>query len=317
MWQPWSKILEALGRFRIPFGPSRAAVTVGQPGATDAQGGSEWMRYRSGEALCDVWGPLPETPWECFHCVPLFASLDALDRVGTDKGARNEPWPTAPEQAAHLELPPHLDTACQGEPLGDDWVRSGVWVILDLAGYPSIALAARLVAAGYQPVCTFNHWPHPQGLIRAENLLAGLLRFAPVISAVRHRLSPASPPVWICDRDRLGQRPARPREFDNRYYLDDASLPGPETLRRAGIRHLVCIVPERSSTPMADLRAYFAGLRKEGFTEIHGAALSDPDLTPFDLRAAPEDETFKDAEYQRSASGGFGRLIPEPSSGGG
>ncbi|HHY86728.1 MAG TPA: hypothetical protein GYA07_14525 [Verrucomicrobia bacterium] len=46
----------------------------------------------------------------------------------------------------------------------------------------------------------------------------------------------------------------------------------------------------------------------------HCAALSDPELRPLELRAEPALEPFRSARYQRSAAGGFGRLIPEQSS---
>jgi hypothetical protein len=86
------KMLDALGRLRFPFGPPKAAVTVGRPGATDARGGFDWQRYRTAEALYEVWGPVPGSRWEPYHCVPLFAAVETL-RSG-------EVWPTAPEESS-------------------------------------------------------------------------------------------------------------------------------------------------------------------------------------------------------------------------
>jgi hypothetical protein len=313
MWQPLSKILDALGRVRLPLGPSKVAVAIGQPGAVDVRGGFEWRTYRTAAALYDLWGPLPETEWEAYHCVPLFAVLDHL-KSGGWPSATGEPWPTAPEQAAQFEVGPHLESVASREPLGANWATGGVWVILDLPGVQSVALAPRLVRSGYQPVCTFDHWPHPYGVLKPERILAQLLRFAPAMAEARAALQPNNPPVWICDRDRLGTRPGSPREFDNRYFLDDSILPGPEALRRAGITHIVCIVPEVTMNPLPDLHAYFEALRKEGFSDIHGAALSDPELRPFDFGPRSTPSHFKGQGYHRSDSGGFGRLIPEESS---
>jgi hypothetical protein len=316
MWQPLSKILDFIGRLRLPLGPPTAPVRIGSPDSVDARGGLDWRRYQTAEALYEVWGPLRETAWEPYHCVPLFAALDVI--APANSPARSiEPWPTAPEDAAKIETAPHLDGAARSEPLGREWAESGVWVILDLPGVESVPLAARFVLAGYQPVCTFDHWPHPAGLLRPEKILAQLLRFAPVVAEARGRLRPENLPIWICDRRRLGTRRGNPNEFDNRYYLDDSVLPGSGTLRKAGIEHVICIVPDAEERPLEDLDAYFAALRREGFNDIHGAALNDPELRLFTFPAAPGPRRFTGEGYQRSAAGGFGRFIPEESSSGG
>ena len=314
MWQPLSKLLDTLGRLRVPQGPPKVTIRIGTPGSVDALGDFEWRNYKSPEALYRVWGPLQDSPWEPYHCVPLFAALESIKPDAHQSQTASGPWPTDPAQATQMEIGPHLDGAAQAKPLGQAWVDAGVWVILDLPGTQSVPLAARFVLAGFQPVCTFDHWPHPQGLLHPELILAQLLRFAPVIGRARTTLAPGNPPVWICDRDRLGTRPGQPHEFDNRYFLDDSLLPGPEALRRSGIRQIICIVAEPTMRPLEDLHACFEQLRKEGFSEIHGAALSDPELRVFDFAPLPVPSRFQTEGYQRSASGGFGRLIPEQSS---
>ena len=54
------------------------------------------------------------------------------------------------------------------------------------------------------------------------------------MSDVRRELVDQSPPVYICDRNRLGTTPGRPRDFDNRYFLDDSILPSRSDERRVG-----------------------------------------------------------------------------------
>jgi hypothetical protein len=313
MWQPLSKLLDSIGRFRLALGPSKAAVQIGFPGADDALGGFDWKNYRSAEALYEVWGPASGSVWEPYHCVPLFAALDAL-KPAKWPATPNEAWPTAAEEAARIETGVHLPGATAREPLGREWAEAGVWVILDVPGVVAVPLAARFVLAGYQPVCTFDHWPHPAGLLKPERILAQLLRYAPIVAEARQQLHPASPPIWVCDRERLGRGPGMPRDFDNRYFLDDSILPGPDALRKAGIRHVVCIVPEPWMHPLEDVQAYLEGLKREGFPEIHGAALNDPELRTFDFSPVGAPRRFAASSYQRSAAGGFGRLIPEESS---
>lgn len=310
MWRPWWKLLNALGRFRLPHLKGTMKLNVGDPAAGDAQLGLDWKRFLSAEALYDVWGPPMGSPWRSYHAVPLFAVLRNLkaELVG----------PTSTESASAVETNTHAVEAPTGRALGAGWVEARRWVILDLPGPLSVPLAVRLVAGGFQPVCTFDHWPNPAGLVKGELVLAQLLRYAGLMEQQRQLVGPGAPPVWICDRARLGNPGAkRTGVYDNRYYLDDAALPGVEALRAAGITGILCVLPSNVSKPSDDLCAYFRDLKQLGFHEIQGVAVDDTELTPFEFPHSVFDAKFDDSTYGRSAAGGFGVLIPEPSSGGG
>ncbi|TVR49479.1 MAG: hypothetical protein EA425_12205, partial [Puniceicoccaceae bacterium] len=230
----------------------------------------EWKDFAGAEALYDVWGPVADSPWVSYHCVPLFAAIDApaVSQIG----------PLDPDTAAALERGPHLGACPALEPLGAAWTDSGSWVILDLPGPASVALAIRFLAAGFQPICTFNHWPHPKGLLQPEQVLAQLLRYAPAADRLRKNLLPGSPPLWICDRHRLGTRPGLPREFDNRYYLEDALLPSRAQLEAAGIRQVIYVQPGPRDRPLPDIGDHLHQLQKSGFTTIFSTHLEDPEL---------------------------------------
>jgi hypothetical protein len=196
-------------------------------------------------------------------------------------------------------------------------VARETWTILDLPGPRAVEAGAWLVsAAGCQPVCTFDNWPHPRGLLRPEETLAELLRWATTVAEARRRLQPSSPPVWICDSERLGGREGRPREFDNRYYLDDSILPGPGLLGRSGIRRAVYATFAGEQVPVIDLEAYFADLLAAGVEVLH-VDLGDPQLEPRPFSAPRTPRPPPRAGFHRSAAGGFGSEVPEPSSGGG
>lgn len=267
---------------------------------------TDWKRYADAETLFDVWGPPPGSLWTPYHCVPLFAALQSLrkDHFG----------PTPTTQANEIESGELLEGAVHLKPLGEAWAGERAGVLLDVPGPQSVALAVRLVAAGYQPICTFDHWPHARGLLKPEIILSQLLRHAGSIAKLRNGLRPDAPPLWICDSDRLGTRRGHPDEFDNRYFLDDSILPSAETLAQAGIARLICVVPTALHTPRDDVRAYFRDLKKIGFHHIDGAALNDPALTRFEFPLGVFDIKFSQIGYKRSNAGGFGRLIPEPSS---
>ncbi len=330
MWQRWSSFLEALGRLRVPIITQSPSVTVGDSGGEDAEGGRGWQAYTRTEALFQVWGPLDGSPWEPYHAVPLFAALD-----------RQKPRSVGPTPQAELAegtagtggralgrdrgfvLPPHVRP---GQP-APAWAEPDTMVVVDLPGRTSVEAAAWLVtSAGLQPVCTFDHWPHRSGLLRAERVLAELLRWATTIVNARGRIATDAPPLWICDSTRLGTRRGRPGEFDNRYYLDDSILPAAKVLRRAGIRRVVYLGWDGSldsddapgptgEVPVADLVEWFTELLSDGVLVLH-CPVSDPDLRLRPFQAPPKRPRFSVRGYRRSAAGGFGTEVPEPSSSG-
>jgi hypothetical protein len=305
MWQPLSQILEAIGQLRVPLWKFRIKTPAGHPAASDAKGEMYWKRYLSAEVLYDVWGPVPGSPWESYHCVTLFAALDRLLKTGIG--------PTDPSVAAQLEE--NLGNPAMGKVKTPGWAGPGVFALIDLPGPQSVTLGAHLIRSGMQPICTFDNWPHPAGLLSPEKIVPQLLRYASLIDSQRHLLSPTSPPVWLCDRNRFGFGPGKPRDFDNRYYLDDSVLPGADILRASGIETVICVVPTSGEILKDDLRFYFATLKQHGFNTLW-THLTDPELRLMELAVRPHKKpAFQ--EFKRSSAGGFGAMIPEPSSGSG
>jgi hypothetical protein len=313
MSRRWFAPLEALGRLGLPSilpqALFRRPLAVGDPGAADALGGRGWKDYLDPARLFDVWGPHPDGPWGPYHCVPLFAALDRL--------VRNEVGPAVPPGSRHRPAsPPELPAHARPGAPAPAWWTPSTWTILDLPGARSVEAAVWLVGAtGAQPVCTFDNWPHEKGVLKPELALAELLRWATTLEQARPRITPQAPPLWICERERLGERPGRPREFDNRYYLDDSVLPGPGVLRRHGIERVVYVVPDAADQPMADVEGYFGELLLAGIDVFRvGLGAADARVVPFASRRTAR--PLKRTGYRRSAVGGFGTLVPEPSSGG-
>jgi hypothetical protein len=187
-------------------------------------------------------------------------------------------------------------------------------VIADLPGPLVVPVGVWLVGAGHQPVSTFDNWPHPRGVLAPERILAQLLYWASAVAELRAGLGPGSPPAWLCDRQRLGERPGRPGEFDNRYFLDDSLLPGPGLLRQAGIRRAVYLTAGGGDPPLADVDPYFQDLERAGI-EVRHAALEDPELGLAPLPARRPAQLLP-ASFRRSSAGGFGTVVPQPSQGG-
>lgn len=302
MWRPWSKLLELLGRASLPLPYTRRPVRVGSPEAPDALGGRVWRRYADPEELFAVWGPVPGSAWAPFHCVPLFASLERILPEGVGPPPPEEPAP---------EPPGHARPGAPEPP----WRAADTWVVADLPGPFVAPVGVWLIGAGHQPVCTFDNWPHPLGVLQPERILAQLLFWAPVVAELRPRLGLGSPPAWLCDRQRLGERRGRPGELDNRYFLDDSLLPGPGVLQQAGIRRVVYLTPGAADPPLADVDPYFKRLEQAGL-EVRQSSLEDPTLGLAPLVAAPRAQ-LRTEGYRRSSAGGFGTVVPQPSEGGG
>lgn len=293
-------LLKWMAGLRLPlWWGSRLSLSVGELNALDAVGSLEWKKYRSAMALFDAWAPAPGSLWEAYHCPTLFASLDQISAETV--GVAPDTW--FPEWLrGSLPLP--------------RWLDSQTWLILDASGLISTAVAAGLADLQLcQPVCTFDNWPHPRGLLKSEVLLAGLIRFAPVVARARRSFHKGLPPVWVCDSQRLGKSPGRPREFDNRYFLDDSILPGHEILRQHGLQRIVYAKPRLSDSVTPDIVAYLESMRKLGLEIWHMGLASEDDWTsgPEPLEPVPL-PNFNESGFFRSTAGGFGVPIPEPSS---
>lgn len=304
MWERWSRFLEGLGRLRLRF-PGMKRHPIGDPFAPDAQGGERWREFLRPEELFRVWGPLEGSPWEPYHSVPLFA---ALDRVPSGTAG---PTPVREREARRGPATVIPGAAVPG------WVDRSTLTILDLPGPRTVEAAVWLVSgAGMQPVCTFDHWPHPKGVLRADLVLAELLYWAGTLEGARGRIQAEAPPLWICDSERLGTRAGKPGEFDNRYFLDDSTLPGAGFLVRAGIRRVVYLSAAEGELPVVDLEAYFTDLLTAGIAVLRVNEL-DPTGEPVPFSAPPSPRPPPRSGFLRSAAGGFGTSVPLPSSGGG
>ncbi len=288
------KLLEGIGRIRLPMIRLKARLVVGRPGATDFRRTFDWRDYLDARALSRAWGPRPGSDWLPFHCITLFAAVDYLkhDAVGP---CDTDPWPL-------------------GVYVHPAWIDASTLLLVDLPGPASVALGAALGAHGCDLVCTFNNWPHPKGVIRPEDTLAALLRYASWLS--RKRVAPAAPgPVaWLCDAGRLGTKKGRPGEFDNRYYLEEAVLPGLRYLKDRGITSVVYLSADPGKV-RADLGGYLHFLQKDGIRVMQVLAAETGHLSPPEPYSLPA-PSFSTMGFFRSSAGGFGAPVPHPSSGG-
>jgi hypothetical protein len=294
MWSPLLKLLESIGRIRFPFMRVRTRLTVGRAKSPDARGTADWKKFLKARTLSRVWGPYPHSPWVPFHCLTLFISIDYLkpDEVGP---CETDPWPVRAYRAP-------------------DWIDSDTLLVVDLPGPKTAALGAALGMSGCDLVCTFNNWPHPKGVLKCEQTLAALLRYASLLEEKRVASPTAGPVAWLCDSERLGTRKGKPGEFDNRYYIEDGVMPGTNLLRAHGISKIVYL-SDGSADIKADLGVQLYAYQKDGFEVCRSLVTDDGALSKPKPMEVPT-PLFIKMGFFRSSAGGFGSPVPHPSSGG-
>lgn len=134
------------------------------------------------------------------------------------------------------------------------------------------------------------------------------------------RLPPDAPPAFLLDSlRRIGQGPVIPRRFDNRSISFPTDFPSANFLLSAGVRRAV-LVQEGGTQPQPDL-AHTLRRWQEAGLELRLDTLADtgPSL-PLDVRKPSGFRNLWHAflsrmGFRRNALGGFGGMVPEPSSG--
>ncbi|MGK3994290.1 hypothetical protein [Sorangium sp. So ce1024] len=124
-------------------------------------------------------------------------------------------------------------------------LRRDIAVIVDLDGPESVAFAAG-AAEAFEPVFTFDNWPHPRGVVRAHLTLAAAAYYQPLFA--RAQPGPRAT-MFVLDRQRLSPYSDDATQFDNRYV---ARLPAADALWARGVRHVLYVVPTEAVTTESD-----------------------------------------------------------------
>lgn len=265
--------------------------------------------------LYAAWAP-DGARWSPWVKPVLFATLDEPIAV-LAPAARDVDW-----------APPawRLD----GEPAGDATYRQAdepgprvpgdTALVLELAGVLSLETALALAAVGYRPVPILSATPSPYSappLVDVRSLQSLLVAGASLLRDLA--LPPDAPPAFVLDAGRLPQVSARPGQYDNRSLVFPQDFPSAAHLREGGIGRVLVV---STSTPVArDLSHVLvpwrdAGLSLESQRPERGAAREAPVLQATEPGSMIY-RAFALLGLARSAAGGFGAVVPQPSSGGG
>lgn len=211
----------------------------------------------SSAELAQRWQLAPASPWARYHKGTLISSVDPMAGHATLPDVRSlEVVREADAAAAHL--------ARVGLPSDTVW-------LLDLRGAASAAFASRLSRDAREPIApvvTFNNWPSGDGVVPADETLAGLLAFPPRLPPPEQDAIQRAHPVFLLDSWRLAYRFDDPGDemFDNRYMLMPSDLPDAETLRARNITRIVYVVEDLDDAEVEedDLNASFRAWQAAG-----------------------------------------------------
>jgi hypothetical protein len=241
------------------------------------------------EDLFALWAP-PESPWSVWAKPVLFADAPPLPKT-------DEP----------LNIP-----------VAENFPRpSSTAAIVDLDGARSLIVGLALAKIGYRPVPLYNSGIEAAMLVNMFPIGELLSYGAGTLS--RCTIGDNAPPAFLLNADRLdhGEDAKHPGRYDNRWCVVPQDMPSAEFLKDSGIRQVALLSKEVKDDLAHILRRYQdAGL----------SILCAPDLGTAPVSITVEKpEFYKSLLYRlqaytglrRNAAGGFGAIVPEPSSGGG
>lgn len=114
-------------------------------------------------------------------------------------------------------------------------------LIVDLPGPEAVAFAAG-ASSIFDPVFLFDNWPHPRGVVHAQDTLSAAAYYQPLFSQARSTFGKSARlPMFVLDRGRIATYRDDATEFDNRYV---AKLPTSAAAMRAlNVSHVLYVVP--------------------------------------------------------------------------
>jgi hypothetical protein len=243
------------------------------------------------EELFQAWAP-ESSPWSTWAKPVLFAHVD--------------PEGVAPEPLAaweDLTWLPDRPTA----------------LVVDLPGAEAVRLGVTLAAHGWQPVPLFNGVPGPFAVVTLGELEGAVVSGAERLAGAA--LPAEAPPAFLLDARRMavGIDPA-PGLFDNRWLAFPQDFPSARFLVSRGITAAMLV---SETGKVADDLAHVLLRWQRGGVALSSKRNDQPG--PAAQLKVRQPRGFRSMLHRvlaivglrRNAAGGFGAIVPTPSSGGG
>jgi hypothetical protein len=199
--------------------------------------------------------------------------------------------------------------------------------VIDLPGERSVMLGVAMAYKGYRPVPLFNCCTGPSAVLDVRPIVRAILAGAEALDVLN--LPWDAPPAFLLDAHRTtgGGQKVAPGMFDNRWITLPQDFPSANLLLSKNIRRAI-LVQDRPGQPRDDL-AHVVLRWQEAGVAIEGTALDPSAMTPVSAPTQPlkisKPAWFGAMFYtvlatmglRRNSAGGFGSVVPHPSSGGG
>jgi hypothetical protein len=217
---------------------------------------------------------------------------------------------------------PHVASAAGSAPVDLFWVPEAggrTAIVVDLPGLQSLQAGVALARRGYRPVPLYNSSVGPSALVDCETLARQLAADAHAIREIG--LKADAPPAFLLDANRMTPAvPPKPGAFDNRWVVFPQDFPSATYLRARGITEVLLLHEGREAAEdLAHVlrRWQENGLRMQSAAPLERGRISDLVVKrPSGFRRAWY-RVIAAAGLRRNNAGGFGGVIPMPSSGGG
>lgn len=242
------------------------------------------------------WAP-DGVAWAAWAKPVLFAHLNELVETAPpaeDVGTRDVAWLPGPDR--HTAL------------------------IVDLPGAEAVWTGLALARTGYRPVPVFNGNYAARAEVPVEDTMHALRAAASVFPSTGIAMD--APPAFLIDSRRMALAvPLSPGVFDNRWIVLPQDFPSVVFLRTHAVSEVV-LVQRGGQYPPDDLAHVLLRWQQGGVT-VRRADLETRSAPDALLLQTPS--MFRRAWYRaiavmglrRDNTGGFGAVIPDPSSGGG
>lgn len=231
-------------------------------------------------------------------------------------------WSAWAKPAMFAGMPPHDETRAALGAFPDlPWAPAAtkqMGVVVELPALESVTAGLVLARAGFQPVPLFNTTTGANSALDLSPLHVLLCEGAEMLRD--NRPLPAAPPAFLLDSNRLTPtRKLEPGVYDNRWVIMPQDLPSANFLLGHGISQML-VVQRGTRTPARDLalvlRRWQDGGIRLAFVPAEGTSPPEP-LTVAKPRwfGALTYRALMLVGLRRNAAGGFGAVIPHPSSG--
>ncbi len=266
----------------------------------------------SPEALYARWAP-DASPWSPWVKPVIFTEVkrEPVGDVPAEVDRVDVSWAPDPmveeveAEAGYREAPERARVAA----------KDRAALIVDVPGAHGAVLGLALVRRGYRPVPLYNGVAGGRHGYRATDIARVLASGARLL---REGGLPAdAPPAFLLDRERMNGRPM-PGQLDSRWVVFPQDFPSATALRARAITRV--ILKSDGGEVAEDLAHVLLDWKREGLPLF--VAVAGRPLDALEVKEPPRYRSLLRRAavlmgLRRSSAGGFGGIIPLPSSSGG